>query len=48
MTAVWMGLSTLKKEIEAGNIEVIGNQAIVRSMHTWMGFSPFAKEKARA
>jgi DNA-binding HxlR family transcriptional regulator len=48
MTAVWMGLSTLKKEIEAGNIEVIGNQSIARSIHVWMGFSVFASEKARA
>jgi hypothetical protein len=43
MTAVWMGVSTLKAEIEAGNIEVTGKQAIARSIHEWLGLSPFAR-----
>jgi DNA-binding HxlR family transcriptional regulator len=47
MTAVWMGHSTLKAEIEAGNIELTGNKAIARSMHGWLGLSPFAKERSR-
>jgi DNA-binding HxlR family transcriptional regulator len=47
MTAVWMGHSTLKAEIGAGNIEVTGDRAIARSMHDWLGLSPFAKEKSR-
>jgi DNA-binding HxlR family transcriptional regulator len=47
MTAVWMGLSTLKAEIEAGHIEVSGDKALARSMHSWLGFSVFAKEKNR-
>ena len=47
MTAVWMGVSTLKAEIEAGNIELTGEKAIARSMHEWLGLSPFAKEKRR-
>lgn len=46
MTAVWMGHSTLKAEIEAGNIELTGDKAIARSMHGWLGLSPFAKERA--
>jgi DNA-binding HxlR family transcriptional regulator len=45
MTAVWMGVSTLKAEIEAGNITLTGDKAIARSMHEWLGLSPFAKEK---
>ncbi|HET7805152.1 MAG TPA: helix-turn-helix domain-containing protein [Pseudolabrys sp.] len=45
MTSVWMGMSTLKSEIEAGNIELTGDQAIARSMHEWLGLSPFAKER---
>ncbi|MEX0807135.1 MAG: helix-turn-helix domain-containing protein [Dongiaceae bacterium] len=48
MTAVWMGLTTLKAEIDAGKVEVTGDQAVARSMHEWLGFSPFAKEKRRA
>ena len=43
MTAVWMGLTTLKAEMEAGNIEIDGDKLIARSMHSWLGLSPFAK-----
>jgi DNA-binding HxlR family transcriptional regulator len=47
MTAVWMGLTTVKKEIDAGHIELIGDQVIAHSMQQWLGLSPFAKEKSR-
>jgi DNA-binding HxlR family transcriptional regulator len=47
MTSVWMGMSTLKAEIEAGNIELTGDTALARSMHAWLGLSPFAGEKSR-
>ena len=47
MTAVWMGHSTLKAEIDAGNIELTGDKEIARSMQAWLGLSPFAKEKRR-
>lgn len=47
MTAVWMGVSTLKDEIEAGNIDLSGDRAIAQAMHGWLGLSPFAKEKSR-
>jgi DNA-binding HxlR family transcriptional regulator len=43
MTAVWMGLTTLKAEMEAGNIEIDGDRVIARSMHSWLGLSPFSK-----
>ena len=47
MTSVWMGVSTLKAEIEAGNIELTGDKALARSMHAWLGLSAFAGEKSR-
>lgn len=47
MTAVWMGLSTVPKEIEEGHIELIGDKDIARSMQQWLGLSPFANEKSR-
>lgn len=47
MTAVWMGISALKAEIDAGNITVTGDKALARSMHQWLGLSPFAPEKKR-
>lgn len=48
MTSVWMGLSTVEKEVEAGALDLSGDPAIARSMQRWLGLSPFAKEKSRA
>lgn len=45
MTAVWMGLSTVEKETEACQIELIGDKALAQSMQQWLGLSLFAKEK---
>jgi DNA-binding HxlR family transcriptional regulator len=47
MTAVWMGLSTMRKEIDAGQIDLIGDPEVANSMQQWLGLSPFAKEKNR-
>jgi DNA-binding HxlR family transcriptional regulator len=47
MTAVWMGVTTIAKETEAGRIELIGDQTVAKSMQAWLGLSPFAKEKSR-
>ena len=47
MTAVWMGMATLKAEIDAGHLEVSGDSDVRRSMHAWLGLSVFAKEKSR-
>ncbi len=48
MTSVWMGLSTVQKEIDAREMELIGDKEIAQSMQRWLGLSPFAKEKRRA
>jgi DNA-binding HxlR family transcriptional regulator len=47
MTAIWMGFTTVAKEVEAGHLELIGDSGLARSMQTWLGLSPFAKEKSR-
>ncbi len=47
MTAIWMGLTTVEREVEAGEIELVGAKAIARSMQHWLGLSPFSKEKNR-
>jgi DNA-binding HxlR family transcriptional regulator len=47
MTAIWMGMTTVAKEIDAGDVELIGDADIARSMQKWLGLSPFAKEKSR-
>jgi len=43
MTAVWMGVAKLNSEVEAGRIKVTGDSSIARSMHQWLGLSPFAQ-----
>lgn len=45
MTSVWMGITTLQKELESGNIELDGDRSIARSMQEWLGFSVFASRK---
>jgi hypothetical protein len=47
MTAVWMGMSTMQKEVGARQLELVGDAAIARSMQQWLGLSPFAKEQRR-
>jgi hypothetical protein len=47
MTAVWMGISTVAREINAGSIELTGDQNLARSMQQWLGLSPFAREQNR-
>ena len=47
MTAIWMGFTTVAKEVEAGHVELIGDAEVARSMQRWLGLSPFAKEKSR-
>ena len=43
MTAIWMGITNLEREIKSGNVTLDGEKAIARSMHQWFGLSPFAK-----
>jgi hypothetical protein len=47
MTAIWMGFTTVAKEVEAGQVELIGDPEIAKVMQQWLGLSPFAKEKSR-
>jgi DNA-binding HxlR family transcriptional regulator len=47
MTSVWMGLTSVQAEIESGQIELIGDRKLARSMQQWLGLSAFAKEKSR-
>ena len=47
MTAIWMGLTSVQAELDAGRIELSGDKALARSIQQWLGLSPFAKEKNR-
>lgn len=42
MTAVWMGITGLRREVDAGRLELEGEPAIASSMQKWLGLSPFA------
>ena len=48
LTAIWMGLSTVQKEANAGHLELIGDKALAQTMEQWLGLSIFASEKPRA
>jgi len=48
MTAIWMGVSTVEREIETGQLDIAGNPSLARSMQKWLGLSPFAKERKLA
>ncbi|MEP3277222.1 MAG: helix-turn-helix domain-containing protein [Stappiaceae bacterium] len=43
MTAIWMGLGTIESERE--KMEILGERKVAESMQTWLGLSPFAKQK---
>ncbi|MDU0341837.1 winged helix-turn-helix transcriptional regulator [Bosea rubneri] len=47
MTAIWMGLTTIKKESDTGQLEIDGDQALACSMQQWLGLSAFAFEPRR-
>jgi len=42
MTAIWMGLTTIKREADSGQIEIEGDASLASSMQNWLGLSPFA------
>lgn len=47
MTAIWMGLTSVRDEVKAGALELVGDKAVAGSMQQWLGLSPFAKQQKR-
>jgi DNA-binding HxlR family transcriptional regulator len=45
MTAIWMGLDTVRKAASDGRLELVGDERLAADMQTWLGLSPFAKER---
>lgn len=45
MTAIWMGLDTVRGAVAARRLELIGDESLARHIQTWLGLSPFAKER---
>lgn len=44
MTAIWMGLATVRSEVAEGRLEIDGDPVLAASMQQWLGLSPFARE----
>ena len=47
MTPIWMGVAKVRREIDAGNLELDGDPLIAGAIQQWLGLSPFAKEASR-
>jgi DNA-binding HxlR family transcriptional regulator len=45
MTAIWMGLHTVRKAVSARQLKLTGDTHLASKMQVWLGLSPFAKEK---
>lgn len=48
MTAIWMGLETVRAAIASRRMLLTGNRQLATAMQTWLGLSPFAKERKLA
>jgi DNA-binding HxlR family transcriptional regulator len=48
MTAIWLGLDTVRAAVASGRMVLTGNRQLAASMQTWLGLSPFAKERKLA
>jgi DNA-binding HxlR family transcriptional regulator len=48
MTAIWMGLDTVRAAVTTQRMILTGNRQLAASMQTWLGLSPFAKERKLA
>lgn len=48
MTAIWMGLDTVRAAMGAERMMLTGDPQLASSMQIWLGLSPFAKERKLA
>jgi DNA-binding HxlR family transcriptional regulator len=48
MTAIWLGLDTVRASIASRRMVLTGSRQLAASMQTWLGLSPFAKERKLA
>jgi DNA-binding HxlR family transcriptional regulator len=42
LTAIWMGIAVIRREIDAGRLELDGDPSIANAMQKWLGLSNFA------
>jgi len=48
MTAIWMGLETVRNAVRAQRLLLTGDRKLAAAMQTWLGLSPFAKDRKLA
>ena len=48
MTAIWMGLDTVRAAIASRRMMLTGSRQLSSAMQTWLGLSPFAREQKLA
>ncbi len=48
MTEIWMGHDTISAAVAQDRLKITGDNELARNMQTWLGLSPFAKEKPQA
>src|SRR5689334_20835923 len=48
MTAIWMGVDTVRAAVASQRMILTGDRQLASSMQTWLGLSPFAKERKLA
>jgi DNA-binding HxlR family transcriptional regulator len=48
MTAIWMGMDNVRVAVANRRLTLIGDPQLTRDMQTWLGLSPFAKERKLA
>lgn len=48
MTAIWMGLDTVRDAARSRRVRFDGDKRLAATMQSWLGLSPFAKEKKLA
>lgn len=46
MTSIWMGLDTVRDAVSSNRLLLTGDKKLAKSMQSWLGLSPFAKEKS--
>ncbi len=48
MTAIWMGLDSVRVAAASERLRLTGDPQLAAAMQTWLGLSPFAKERKLA
>jgi DNA-binding HxlR family transcriptional regulator len=45
MTSIWMGYETVRVATDSGRMILTGDRGLASNIQTWLGLSPFAKER---